>query len=87
MLNEADLKGKQYCVWWNYEGIIEFERVPIGVAINVQLYSEQLEQVHLILAETNPSLTNCKRILLEQDKLQEKKIKKMGRIELLPHSA
>ena len=34
---------EMFCVWWNFEDVIHWEFVPIGHAVNVDLYSQQLE--------------------------------------------
>ena len=31
------------CVWWNFEGVIHWEFVPNGRAVDADLYSQQLE--------------------------------------------
>ena len=55
------------CVWWNFEGVIHFELVPEGLAINADLYSQQLERMYAALGERYPALVNRKRVLLQQD--------------------
>ena len=37
------------CIWWNFEGVIHWEFVPNGRAVDADLYPQQLEQVHEIL--------------------------------------
>ena len=44
------------CVWWNYEGILHFELVPEGRAINAELYCEQLHRVYRVLKVKYPAL-------------------------------
>ncbi len=34
------------CVWWCSVGVIHFELVPDGHAINVRVYSDQLQRAH-----------------------------------------
>lgn len=82
------------CVWWNFEGVIHFELVPEGLAINAQLYSQQLERMYAALGERYPALVNRKRVLLQQDNarphtahLTQEKIAELEGIELLPHPA
>jgi histone-lysine N-methyltransferase SETMAR len=53
-------------VWWNFEGIIHFELIPDGRAIDSNLYSQQLERVHAVLSERYPALINRHRVLLQQ---------------------
>ena len=55
------------CVWWNFEGVIHFELVPEGLAINAELYSQQLERMYAALGERYPALVYRKRVLLIQD--------------------
>jgi histone-lysine N-methyltransferase SETMAR len=55
------------CVWWNFEGVIHFELVPEGLAVNAELYSQQLERMYAALGERYPALVNRKRVLLQQD--------------------
>ena len=43
--NRFDLKIL-LCVWWNFEGVIHWEFVPNGRAVEMDLYSQQLERVH-----------------------------------------
>jgi Transposase (partial DDE domain) len=74
------------CIWWNFEGVIHFELVPEGLAINAQLYSQQLERMYAALGERYPALVNRKRVLLQQDNarphtahLTQEKIAELGR--------
>lgn len=55
------------CVWWNFEGILHFELVPNGRAINAELYCEQLDRVYDALVEKYPSLVRRKRALFQHD--------------------
>ena len=55
------------CVWWNFEGILHFELVPNGRAINVKLYCEQLDRVYDALIEKYPDLVRRKLALFQQD--------------------
>ena len=57
------------CVWWNF-GLIHWEFVPNGYAVNADIYSQQLEQVHEILRWRYPALVNQNRVLLEQDNVR-----------------
>lgn len=82
------------CVWWNFEGIIHFELVPNGRAINADLYSEQLDRMHAALVLRYPALVNRKRVILQQDNASphtanttKEKIRELNSIELLPHPA
>ena len=81
-------------VWWNYEGILHFELVPDGHAVDADLYSQQLDRVYATLRDRYPALVNRKHALLQQDnvpahraKLSQQKIKELDGIELLPYSA
>ena len=84
------------CVWWNFEGVIHFELVPEGLAINAELYSQQLERMYenAALGERYPALVNRKRVLLQQDNarphtahLTQEKIAELEGIKLLSHPA
>ena len=82
------------CVWWNFEGVVHFELVPEGLAINAELYSQQLERMYAALGERYPALVNRKRVLLQQDNarhhtahITQEKIEELEGIELLPHPA
>ena len=55
------------CVWRNFEGVIHWEFVPNGRAVDADLYSQQLERVHKILRRRYPALVNRNRVLLQQD--------------------
>jgi histone-lysine N-methyltransferase SETMAR len=48
------------CVWWNYEGLIYYELVPDCCKINVEVYSQQLEKMYMVLLEKYPALVNRK---------------------------
>src|SRR5689334_10677185 len=41
-------KKVMICVWWNFEGILHFELVPKGRAINAELYCDLIESSNLI---------------------------------------
>jgi histone-lysine N-methyltransferase SETMAR len=82
------------CVWWNFEGVLHFELVPDGRAVNAELYSEQLSRVYEVLKRRYPALVNRKRVLLQQDnapahraRLTQAKIQELGAVEVLPHPA
>jgi histone-lysine N-methyltransferase SETMAR len=45
-------------VWWNYEGLIYYELVPDGRTINVEVYSQQLEKIYMVLLKKYPALVN-----------------------------
>jgi histone-lysine N-methyltransferase SETMAR len=55
------------CVWWNYEGLIYYELVPVGRTINAEVYSQQLEKMYTVLLEKYPALVSRKRVLLQKD--------------------
>ena len=73
------------CVLWNFEGVIHWEFVPNGHAVDVDLYSQQLERVHEILRRRYPALFDRNRVLLQQDNMRTTmtKIQELEGIELL----
>lgn len=82
------------CVWWNFEGVIHFELVPDGRAINAEFYSQQLDRMYKALAQKCPALVNRRRALLQQDNAPahtanttRQKIQELEGIELMPHPA
>ncbi|CAM4819728.1 unnamed protein product, partial [Rotaria magnacalcarata] len=54
-------------VWWNVDGVVHFELVPDGRAVDAELYSEQLERVYNILMQHYPTLIRQERALLQHD--------------------
>ncbi|UYV69137.1 hypothetical protein LAZ67_6002567 [Cordylochernes scorpioides] len=54
-------------VWGNINGIVHYELVPDGRAVNADLYSEQLSRVYEVLNTRYPALINRKRVLLQHD--------------------
>ena len=42
------------CIWWDQKGIVYYEILQPGTAINAQLYNEQLTQVSLELQRKRP---------------------------------
>ena len=81
------------CVWCNFEGMIRWEFVLNGRAVDSELHSQQLERVHEILRRRYPALVNWNRVL-QQDNAKPHtarttltKIQELGGIELLPYSA
>ena len=82
------------CVWWNVEGVLHFELVPNGRAINAELYCQQLDRVYDKLKEKYPALVKRKRALLQQDnakphtaKKTKDKFEELDGVEILPHPA
>ena len=83
------------CAWWNFEGVIDWEFVPNGRAVNEDLYS--LERVHEILRRRYPPLVNRNKSSLAAGQCEVArphtarttmtKIHELGGIELLPHPA
>ena len=55
------------CVWWNFEGVIHWDFVPNGRAVDADFYSQQLERVHDILSRRYPALSNQNRVILLKD--------------------
>lgn len=87
-------KKVMLCVWWNIDGIIHYEFVKNGRAVNAELYSEQLGRVYEILSSRYPALVNRNRVLLQHDnapahraRLTQEKIQELEGIEVLPHPA
>ena len=81
-------------VWWNFEGIIHFELIPKGKAVDAQLYVAQIKRVHEILQSRYPAIINRKRVLYQHDnapshraKLTQQAFKDIDCIEVLPHPA
>ena len=58
---------KVMCVWWNVDGIVHFELVPNGKAVNADLYSEQLKRVYDVLKQRYPFLIDQRRVFLQHD--------------------
>lgn len=87
-------KKVMLCVWWNYQGVIHYELVPEGQAVNAKLYSEQLDRMYTVLHQKYPAIVNRKRALLLQDNakphtanLTMRKIEELEGVDLLPHPA
>ena len=85
-------KKVMICVWWNFEGVVHFELVSNGRAINAELYCQQLDRVYDKLKEKYPALINRKRALMQQDnakphtaKKTKDKFKELEGVEVLPH--
>lgn len=82
------------CVWWNIDGILHFEFVPDGRAVDADLYCGQLDRVYKVVCNRYPQLVNRKRVLLQHDnapahtaKLTKAKIQELNGVEVLPHPA
>jgi len=93
---KQDRFGKKVmlCVWWNYQGIVHFELLRDGLAVNATLYTQQLERVHEVLRTRYPGLVNRNQVLLQHDnapahraKMTKAKIQELDGIEVLPHPA
>lgn len=91
---KVDRFGKKFMisVFWNYNGILFFEILPVGQSINSDIYSAQLNRLHQILVKKHPALINRKRVLLQADNAKPHTSKKsmetlqnIEGIELLPH--
>ena len=74
--------------------MIHWEFVPIGRAVDADLYSQQLERVHEILRRRFRALVNRCRVFLHLDSARPHtgpstvtKIQELEGIELLPHPA
>ena len=77
------------CVWWNVEGVVHWELVPAGRAVNGELY---VERVHEALRRHYPSMIRRNQILLQQDnapvhtsKMTKEKIEELDGVDVLPH--
>jgi histone-lysine N-methyltransferase SETMAR len=55
-------KNVPLCVWLNYKSLIDYELVPDGCTINAEVYSQQLENMYMVLLEKYPALVNQKRV-------------------------
>ena len=80
------------CVWWNFEGVLHFELVPNGSAVDSKLYCQQLDRVYDKLMEKYPTLIRRKRALFQQDnarphtaKKTKEKFDELEEVEVLPH--
>ncbi|XP_053206260.1 histone-lysine N-methyltransferase SETMAR-like [Panonychus citri] len=79
-------------VFWDYKGIVHFELLPEGQAINAEVYCQQLDRLNEKLSTERPSLVNRKGVIFHQDNarphtasLTSNKIKNDLKWELLPH--
>ena len=82
------------CVWWNYEGVLHFELVPDGRAVDAELYCQQLDRVYDKLKQKYPTLVRRNRALFQQDnakshtaKTTKEKFDELEDVEILPHPA
>ena len=74
----------------NFQGVIHWEFVPNGRAVNAELYSQQMERIGEILIRRYPALINRNIVLLQQDNAKlhnaqtttTTKIQELGGIEL-----
>ncbi|CAM4771115.1 unnamed protein product [Rotaria magnacalcarata] len=87
-------KKVMLCVWWNVDGVVHFELVPDGRAVDAELYSEQLERVYNILMQCYPTLIRQERAPLQHDNapahranLTKEKLGELDGIEVLSHPA
>ncbi|CAF1237776.1 unnamed protein product [Didymodactylos carnosus] len=87
-------KKVMICVWWNFEGVLHFELVPNGRAVNAELCCQQLDRVYDKLKEKYPTLVRRKRALFQQDnakphtaKKTKEKFDELEEVEVLPHPA
>ena len=79
------------CVRRNFEGILQFELIPNGRAMNVELYCQQPARVYEKLEKKSPALVRRKRALFQQDnakphtaKKTKEKFDELEEIEILP---
>ena len=82
------------CVWWDVDGVVHFELIADGQAVNAELYSEQLERVYNVLTQRYPTLIRRKRALLQHDNapahranLTKEELDELDGVEILPHPA
>ena len=78
------------CVWWNFEGVIHWDFVSNGSAVDADVYYQQPERVHEILRRRYTALVNRNRVPLQKDNITRTtmtKIQELREIELLPHPA
>lgn len=54
-------------IWWDWKGVLYYELIPQGQAINSLKYCSQLEQLKAAIDEKRPSLANRKGIILQHD--------------------
>ena len=80
------------CVWWNFKGVLHFELVPNGSAVDSKLYCQQLDRVYDKLVEKYPTLIRRKRALFQQDndrphtaKKTKEKFDELEEAEVPPH--
>ena len=81
-------------VWWNFEGVLHFELVPDGRAVNVELFCQQLNCVYDKLKEKYPIAVRRTRTLFQQDnakihtaKKTKEEFDELEEVEVLPHPA
>ena len=79
-------------VWWNYQGVLHYEFIPEGRAVNAELYCAHLDRVYNILKDKYPALVNQNRVLLQfnnapchRARLTQQKIDELFGVEVLPH--
>lgn len=79
-------------MWWNFEGVDNFELTPDGQAIDSDMYSAQLDWMYSKLTLKYPALVNLKRGLLLYDNAKrhtsfqtQQKLRELDGIEVLPH--
>ena len=53
-------------VWWNFEGVIHWESVPNGRAVDAEFYCQHLERLYENLRRRYSALVNRNRVLLQQ---------------------
>ena len=72
-------------VWWDCKGIIHFETLKPGHAINAKVYCEQLDRLAAEIKKKRPSLVNRRQVFLQHDnarphtaRITREKIKSLG---------
>ena len=87
-------KKVMLCACGNVDGVVHFELVTDGRAVNAELYSEQLECVYNALKQRYPALIRRKRTLFQRNNapahranLTKEKLDELDDVEVLPHQA
>ncbi|XP_020715242.1 uncharacterized protein LOC101457564 isoform X1 [Ceratitis capitata] len=64
---ELTARKALFCVWWDWQGIINYELLPDGQTLNPDLHCQQLERLKEAIVDKRPDLANSRGILLHQD--------------------
>ncbi|GFT73917.1 histone-lysine N-methyltransferase SETMAR [Trichonephila clavipes] len=55
------------CIWWDWKGIIFYELLPYGQALNSDLYFRQLNRLKLMINQKRSALANRRSAVIHQD--------------------